>query len=232
MRTEKHHVISVIKLTDYPDDVRAGNLFCHNLQFFRNSEMQELGDEFEATAVSKWYKLVDAHSLSCPVFCMYAVEVKKEDDITRIQLNDERLRRFGDYAVMITDVKEFIRRITTNLSEFSCEVIRYIDMINPPGLYKQAIFNPIATKHLLFKHQQEFRVFSHAWALSSKEDFKLPNVQYINEDKKKFPIGDLNDITQQFRTDDLFNGVVVDLKIDWDFCRKDRLQTKLPKLRN
>jgi hypothetical protein len=68
--------------------------------------------------------------------------------------------------------------------------------------------------------------------LSSDANFKIPNVKYISERDKKFPIGDLKDIAQQFETQELFSGVNVELKVDWDFCRKDKFKTKLPKLPN
>jgi len=232
MRTPKHHIISLIKITNFPADVVAGNLFCNRLQYYREAELQEIADEYEATAVSKWYKLVDKDLLSCPVFCMYSVEVNKQDDLTKIQLSDERLKKFGDYAVVITDVKEFINRINAKLNGFLYEAIRYIDMKNPEGIDRYSIFNPIATKDKSFKHQHEFRIFSHFWALASDTDFKMPNVKYISERYKKFPIGDLKDITQKFETKELFSGVNVELKIDWEFCLKDKFKSKFPKLPN
>jgi hypothetical protein len=231
MRKPKHHIISLIKITNFPEDVILGNLYCNRLQYYREAELQEIGDKFEATAVSKqWYRLVDNDLLSCPIFCMYTIEARKQDDTTTILLKDEELKKFGRYAVVITDVKEFIKRINTNLSEFSYEAVRYIDMKNPEGIDKYAIFNPIATKDNSFNHQKEFRIFSHLWALASNADFQIPNVKYISERSKKFPIGDLSGICKQFKTDELFSGINVELKIDWDFCRKDRFETQLPKL--
>jgi hypothetical protein len=84
MRTPKHHIISLIKITNYPADVVAGDLFCNRLQYYRETELQEIGDESEAIAISKWYKLVDKDLLPCPVFCMYSVEAKKQDNITHL----------------------------------------------------------------------------------------------------------------------------------------------------
>lgn len=232
MRTPKHHIISLIKITHYPEDVMAGDLFCNRLQYYRETELEEIGDKFEATAVSRsLYKLVDSDLLTHPVFCMYSVEAKKQGDTAKIQISDEKLKKFGQYAVVITDVKEFINRINSKLSDFSYEAVRYIDMKNPEGIYKPAIFNPIVTKDKYFKYQQEFRIFSHAWALSDNVDFKMPNVRYINEISRKFPIGDLEEITKLYKTEDLFSGINVELKVDWDFCRKDRFQTKLPELK-
>jgi hypothetical protein len=103
-------------------------------------------------------------------------------------------------------------------------------MQNPEGIYKHAIFNPIVTKHNYFIYQHEFRIFSYFWALSDNRDLRIPNVKYIGETWKKFPVGDLEEIAKLYETEDLFSGVNVELKVDWDFCRKDRFQTKLPKL--
>jgi hypothetical protein len=231
MRTPKHHIVALIKITDFPKDVIDGNLYCNRLQHYREAELKEIGDKFEGTAVSKqWYRLVDNDLLVCPVFCMYSVEARKQDDITRIQLRDERLKEFGNYSVVITDVKEFLRRINTNLAEFPYEAVRYIDMKKPEGIDRFAIFNPIATKDNYFEYQKEFRIFSRFWALGSNSDFQIPNVKYINEKNRKFPVGEMADICKQFKTSELFSGVNVELKVDWDFCRKDRFKTKLPKL--
>ena len=223
----------MIKITNYPEDMLAGDLFCNRLQYYREAELEEVGDKFEATAVSRpLYKLIDEELLLSPVFCMYSVEATKKDDTSKIQISDERLKKFGQYAIVITDVKEFINRTNSNLRDFSYEAVRYIDMKNPEGIYSQAIFNPIVTKDKYFKYQQEFRIFSHAWSLSNNTDFMLPNVKYVSEKWKKFPVGDLEDIAKLYDTKDLFSGVNVELKIDWDFCRKDKFQTKLPKLKS
>lgn len=231
MRTPKRHIISLIKITNYPEDVIAGDLFCNRLQYYREAELEEIGDKFEATAVSKpKYKLVDSDLLPSPVFCMYSVEAKKQGNITKIQVSDERLNKFGQYAIVITDVKEFINRINSRLNDFFYEAVRYIDMKKPEGVYRHALFNPIVTKDKYFKYQQEFRIFSRNWALSGNADFKIPNVKYICETSRKFPVGNLEGMTKLYETKDLFSGVNVELKVDWDFCRKDKFQTKLPKL--
>ena len=231
MRTPKRHIVALIKITDYPEDVVKGDLFCNRLQYYREGELREISDKFEATAVSReWYKLIDNHLLPSPIFCMYSVEARKQDDISVLQLKDDRLKKFGRYAVVIKDVKEFIKRIETRLSEFSYEAIRYIDMRNPKGVDRYAIFNPIATKDKYFSYQQEFRIFSNIWALGSDSDFMIPHVKYINTLAKKFPMTDMKDIVQQFETDELFSGVNIEFNVDWDFCRKDKFQTKLPKL--
>jgi hypothetical protein len=231
MRIPKKHIISLIKITNFPEDFLAGNLYFNRLQYFREAEMKEIGDKFEATAVSEpSYTMVDSELLPNPVFCMYSVEAKKQDDITRIQLNDPRLRDFGHYAVVIKDVKEFIQRIRLNLSRFIYEAVRYIDIKHPKGIYQYAVFNPIVTKDRYFEYQQEFRIFSHAWALSSNSEFQIPNVTYLDEIAKKFAIGNLKDIAHQYKTDDLFTGVDIELNVDWNFCRIDRFQTKLPKM--
>jgi hypothetical protein len=192
--------------------------------------MEELGDKFEATAVSKkFYRMVDNELLSCPVFCMYTVYGKENDPINEIKIDEKRLKKFGDFAVIITNFKEFISRIASRLPDFNYELVRYIDMKNPTGIDKPAIFNPIVTKDKYFEYQREFRIFSNKWALSANSDFYIPNIKYISNESKKFSIESIKNITQCHPIDELFKGIKVELSIDWDFCHIEKYQTKLPK---
>ena len=235
MRTSKRHLVSLIKITNNPKDVLDGNLYCNRLQRFREVEIEEMKDDIEAIAISKylynsyWLRIIDEDLLSCPVFCMYSLEVKNHNCPTKIQFDNVKLKKFGCYAVVITNLKEFISRVNCKLPEFRCEAVRYIDIRNPEGVNKLPIFNPIATKDKYFMYQQEFRIYSRSWALSSNTDFKIPNVKYVDESARKFSIGDLRDIAQEYPINDLFSGIEVKLKIDWDYCLKYRFQTKLPK---
>ena len=98
-------------------------------------------------------------------------------------------------------------------------------MKNPKGIYENAIFNPIVTKDIVFGYQHEFRIYNGL-------EYKLKDVKYIDENARKFPIGDLRNIAQAYPVDDLFSGVEIELNVDWVFCRKHRFQSKLPKLLN
>lgn len=230
LRTPKHHIVSLIKITNYYQDAIEGNLYFNRLQYYREAEMKERADEFETTAVSKpLYRLVDEDLFPCPVFCMYTVEAKENNPVAKIQLDDIRLKSFGSHAVVITNLKEFIYRIDTRLPEFNYKVVRYIDMKNPTGKDKPAIFTPIVTKDKYFTYQREFRIFSHNWALSTNTDYRNPNINYVDTAWKKFSVGSLKDITQLHPIDDLFSGIRVELTIDWDFSHRDRFQTRLPK---
>ena len=156
---------------------------------------------------------------------MYSVDAKRNNHPKRIQLPpDERLKTFGECAVVITNVKEFITRINNKLPEFKCEAVWYTNMKDLQGVYRDAIFNPLATKHQYFSYQKEFRIYSDFWFLGGNLDPKVPYFYYAEEDHKKFPVGDLREIAQVHPIEDLFTGIDVDLNIDWSYTLKEHFQ--------
>jgi hypothetical protein len=224
-------IVSLIKITDYYQDVLAGDLFFHNIRFYKNCELAEIGDSTEATmAVRKYYSLIDENILTCPAFCMYHIESRYFRNSIQIKLDDERLKSFGKYAIVFTDVKGFISKVRANLPEFSCKLVRYINMQEPKGIDEYSIFNPIAVKSKYFKYQKEFRLYSNKWALADVMDSQIPGVTYIEENSKKFSIGDLSSFCKLYSTENLFSGVELDVNIDWDFCKRENFQITLPKV--
>jgi hypothetical protein len=231
-------IVSLIKFTNYPDDVINGNLYCNRLKYFRDAEQKEIGDKLEAIAVRKKYLIgkepwkvdfVDDDSLTAPVFSMYAVMVSKPYNKRFLKLKDERLKDFGKKAVVVLDVGNFLKRVRKRQPEFKIELVRYIDYSNLTGIDKLAIFNPIATKDKChFEHQHELRIHSEKIALSKDIDYVPEYKEVINEDHIKIPIGDLRDIAKVHDTDELFNGIDVNLVFDWENCSTKGFLAKIP----
>ena len=218
------YIISLLKITDFPDDFLNGYLYCNRLNYHREAEEKERGDKNEGLAVSnqrfKPYtlKIYNTDLFYYPTFCMLYIYSNKRSFSNKVKLDNEKLKKFGSYTVIITDVKEFINRVERNIPNVHCEVVRYIDFNTLQGVDELAIYNPIATKDKNFSYQQEFRIYVHRF------------VDNDNFCPIRYTIGDLHDIGIQFPTSDLYRGVDVELNIDWDYCRKSRFQVKVPKL--
>lgn len=107
--------------------VNQGNVFTQSLVQFRKSAAPAVGDEFEGVAytgntllgnglqtdeaISSQSKLgiyfYDEYMAHERLFCLYALEWDEEGNIVK---PDIRMRQFGDTAVLIWNVQEFINR--------------------------------------------------------------------------------------------------------------------------
>lgn len=130
--------------------------------------------------------------------------------------------------MIITDVKEFLHRINLHLPGFCYSPIHYIDYSN---LFGKTLFLPILKKdYRKFKHQQEFRLYNHKIAITRQSDFnfpgvtKIPGIEINGTLAERFPTEDMSDIIINVPTDQVFKGVLVDLKIDWNYCHKNKLK--------
>ncbi|KLU60278.1 hypothetical protein CEB3_c31290 [Peptococcaceae bacterium CEB3] len=209
----KKYLVALIKITDHPEDLVEGNLYCNRLGYFVESEEKEIGDSKEATAIvsrphnifNRLYRfnIQDSELLNSPVFCLYGVLGDKYCDTSKIHFDNKRLMAFGERAVIIKDVRRFLNQVDKNQPQFSYSIVRYIDFSNPRGEDERAIFNPIVKKDLRFRYQKEFRIYSHHVDL---------------EGAKTFYIGDLRNFTEICETEELYVGKDVDLKVDWNHC--------------
>jgi len=227
------YITSLIKITDFPETLINGELYCNTWESFDKEERKEVGDNTELTAAvlnteirfmnRRYYtRLINSDTLYTPIFCMTALYSKKYIKPTFIKLWDERFRKFGQYAVVITDVKEFLFRLNEQQPGFCFAPVEYIDFAKLCG---KAVYKPIIKKDkYLFGYQQEFRIYNHSIALTIDKNFNVPGIQKINATAKKFFIGDLHDIAIEYNnTDQLFDGVSVNLKVDWNYCHKTNL---------
>ena len=88
------------------------------------------------------------------LYCLIAITSREEPENFKI---DERNKEFGNYFVVIIDVKEFIERIENKLKELGLEykygLVRYYDLKEHSGPLD------VFCKPNNFEHQKELRFF-------------------------------------------------------------------------
>lgn len=237
-----NYIVSIIKFTDFPDDLIDGKLFCNTWEYFDKLEKNGIGDstemtqsvlqtEYENRALNRRYsiRLVNPDLRFTPVYCMFACYSKKYIQPPIIKLPKSLQDDVGkyQYAVIITDVKEFINRINLHLPDFCYSSIHYINYNNLRG---KTIYNPIIKKdNQKYGHQQEFRFYNHKIAITRRTDFDIPGITKIPGFEinrtlaEKFSTETMGDIAIKVPTDQVFKGVPIELKIDWDYCHKRNL---------
>jgi hypothetical protein len=225
-----NYIVALVKITDYPKDLLNKGLFCHPWKYYSEGEKNERFDPLEmgasvlTTKIEAWNRLysivlTNEDLAYMPVFCWTAIFSKKFVLPPKIKLSEDRFRRFGKQAIIITDVKELIKRIEQQLPSFCYSVVEYLDFYSIIGPIKK----PITTKDNYFKYQQEFRIFNPSIALKRGE-FYVPKIMQIEEEQKLFTLGDIKDIAMWCSVDELFNGINVSLNVDWEFCHKKRIK--------
>jgi hypothetical protein len=122
---------------------------------------------------------------------------------------------------------QFIYRINLFLPDFCYSPIHYIDYSNVRG---KTIYNPIIKKDFRkYGHQQEFRFYNHKVAITRRPDFdipgitKIPGIEINRTLAEKFSTETMGDIAIKVPTDQVFKGIPIDLKIDWNYCHRNRL---------
>lgn len=218
----KKYVRALIKITSkekYAQDFRNGKLFMNNLKYFIKCEKEELGDDFETTASVIRFSNSSTDNIInllfkeetdqyIPAFCMFALTSDKFGFKNYIKLNNEKLNRFGDYAVVVKNVDSFLEKLKAH-SLYQASLIKYIDFFNLPSVDRLAIFNPVVKKHKSFAHQSEFRIYSPSIRISMDTDLShIFKDNYKRENSLCLEIGDLSTITSKiYSTAELLNGV-------------------------
>jgi len=239
----KKYVYALIKITDTLDhaqDFCDGLLFCNRVKYFIGCEKKEIGDAKEAIAYisQHTYKAGFIHNRTRynfnhqfnidwqdiqitynPAFCMYAVIGDKNylRKSETIKLFNTKLKKFGDFAVIVKDVPKFLTIIQSSLPNFQYSLIGYLDYskpLTPP--------NPIINKDYYFNYQNEFRIYSQSISLVNNETTEVFG-ELINKDAETFPFSPINGITSVVRTSELFDGVKVQLNRDYDSCDISKL---------
>ncbi len=129
------------------------------------------------------------------IYCMYCMEY---DEATgNFKRPDEKIRAFGDTAVIIKDYNEFIERFGKKLFEKYAHVISLIDRVTYYDPMTAQMCNPIFNKMRAYAYQNELRM---AWCELEHNVFAMgPNakdVMRIVEDLSDVTlnIGDIRDI--------------------------------------
>lgn len=219
----KKYIKALIKVTSeksYAEDFREGKLYMNELRYFTKCEKKELEDRLEGRAASityqnMWVNLVDSMDLCRPVFCMYGLYDTKFGNTNFVSICD-KMRCFGGYAVIVTNVAEFLRRLDRIGVEFSPIKYQNVDKHN---LDSRIPYNPIYRKVEYFKYQQEFRLVKSGLYLTKNSAEKYAEFQTSDDDHcELFVPGGLQDITspvlsiEQLLWPERYD---VDLTVDW-----------------
>lgn len=244
----KEYIIALVKVfkeKTWAETFRSGQLYMNPISYFIKSDQKQVGDNSEATAIFKKYevgfldkqlfrynlRVVDGVVINSPAFCMYAIYYSDYYRYGKIKLLSNEMKNFGQYAVVVTNVRAFLERIEQKERQLDYSFIKYIDFSTIDG----TVFNPIVKKSKTYKHQKEFRVFSNTIVISSNysdiEKDEFNSIKYVDSDHYDGFIDDISSITSEVLfTDELINGINLQLNIDWNFCRKTNLDLTTKKM--
>lgn len=191
-----------ISSNEYVGDKYDGHIVIQNSEIsLYKIDSNELITKIETPILS-----LDLGYLQSPIFCMFMFDfrncVKKDFEgnklITEYQFSEyqrEKLRNFGDYALIIKNGKEFITRIKnaflTNNYNFSSGFVQYYNSNNVEQMRQINEKNSQIAfwKRDKYSYQQEYRILVY----DSVEDFL------------SIDIGNISDITSLIKTDELLN---------------------------
>lgn len=210
--------------------LQAGQLYMKNLKYYvdleKTTDDEDVGDKYDGQMMLQDVKIsmytVDTHEfiaqfdapsasmnlgyLECPVFCMFMFDYRNhveenlegENLTVKYQFTEEQLKKmpnFGDSVLIIKNGDEFVNRVKKGLLEagygFSRDHVQYYAFNNVEQLKQiQSDNSRIAFwKRDKYSYQQEYRFLIH--------DFV--------DDYLSVDIGDISDITQLLRTEELLN---------------------------
>ena len=199
---------------DKIDLLLHGIVYMKELQYYVDLEKKEqndiVGDALENAVFSKAYETPSGIPCNlilkngfCKsfVFCIYEADL--DDDRSVIMHESDKIKKFGDYALWIKNMDQFIKRIQLAALKrdyhiTNDKVIYYDDTEEVPIEVMQSVSDKgtyAFGKRKKFKYQNEYR-----FVINTKLD-EIPNEDYLILD-----IGDISDITQKIKTQDLING--------------------------
>lgn len=112
-----------------------------------------------------------------------------------------QMKKFGDTAVIIKDMNEFLCRFWKGIAKSFPSVCLLMDRIEYYHLEETRSLNPLFNKPNSYQAQKEFRI------AIGRLDVSKPNVNgkyelFQSTEPLKFEIGDISDITQKMSVDD------------------------------
>lgn len=157
------YIKALIKITSeesHAQDFRNGKLWMNSLGYFHGLEKKEIGDNHEGRIFSVRYfntmaNIVDRPLLCMPIFCLYVVYGDRHTN-TIISI-PEKMLTFGEYAVVVTDVSEFLNRLKIAGLEFS-PVFYYPAKLDTNSDDFKVPYRPEYRKLHEFQYQSEFRI--------------------------------------------------------------------------
>lgn len=93
------------------------------------------------------------------IFCMYTLWCNSKEK-SSINIDVDNMKNFGEYGVIITDIKEFLNRVGTavnkeeSISQMNCGFVNYIQEEKMKNVMRM---NPFIKPAETFSYQNEFR---------------------------------------------------------------------------
>ncbi len=205
----KGPILIKMKTQKIIESLQSGRVYMNELGYFIKEEEQEddeVWDRIENQINSSAYEAqggipcnfaLKQENSSNFGFCMFYIS----NEHAKFQFSDkqkERLVRFGDTALIIKDVGEFIRRATNAASKEGFELhhreVYYYDekqevTIEMMDLLTKGMYNISFFKREKFRHQQEYRL--------------AVNMEKTERDHIELQIGDISDISVQVSTEQM-----------------------------
>ena len=220
----KKYIKGLVKVTSkecYAKNFRDGKLYMNELRYYTKCEQRELGDKLEGRSLTIYannvpIQCIDSMALCFPVFCMYGLYDSKYGNTKFVSICP-KMKAFGKYAVVVTDVQKFLERIEATGLEFSPVKYQNPDKNN----YDSRIpFRPEYRKVKYFKYQQEFRIRKPDLLLTKNSKEKYEGLETKDEDHyEHFIPGGLHDITSEIIPIEKIlqpNKHSVELSVDWE----------------
>lgn len=221
------YIKALIKVTskyEYAEDFRNGKLWMNELRYFTKCEEEELRDPYEArgttiSVLNHDFNIIYDKDLCHPVFCLYGVYDAKYGNTGTVSIA-EKMKAFGQYAVVVTDVEKFTNRLRDASLIFS--PIRYYE----PDYADPSIRTPYMAyfcKKNYFKYQSEFRIVNDNLLLVQNTPEKYNHMKTLSSDHDVVQIaGGLSDITSSIiPVEELLfpNCYHVLLSVNWEKVR-------------
>lgn len=223
-----NYVLALLKFgkTKHIKELQNGIIYMNPLSYFRGvEEDKSRGDKNEglhrflqqdSLTITIGDQIINKEDIVKPVeirltkvqdfnlFCMYAIDSKTIKDNNFQFILDDRIYNFGDACLAIQDGDEFINRIrlavnkknkklNNKIKTKGSKLVEYVNKETHSG--KMGIFK----KFNNYSYQHEYRI-----AFDVPEELKDENGVF------KLDIGDISDITEMFKTNEIEN--LVDIK--------------------
>ncbi len=213
-------LMKICKEESHADSFLSGRMYMNRLSYFARIEDQDQrSDKHEG--LSSWMQpdqiqlhfgghlingvirpvsIKKKQNETCPILCLYAIHSGPYHSVTEeniieftsyLKVNDI-VQSFGDYAILMTNVSEFLKRFMSTAQNigfgFEANLVEYFSYDS----HNTSFVKPGFHKLDKYSDQHEYRI-----RLDIGDDLETPFT---------FEIGDLSDIAIKFTTNDLLNN--------------------------
>ena len=215
--------IKICKEKEFAESFRRGNLYCNRIAYFKETGVDDYErdimmwpDKFALSLDGRPLPVLTREDFLDPmrmsldrvgnlhVFCMHGLysdgnPTTTEELKEQLEISERCVEDFGEHAVIVTNGKEFFRRVN--------EAVRKNGYRSKRGLvkYYQSV-HPALENHIdgafykrdMYSYQREYRI-----AISTGS---------VGRDPLPLDIGDISDITAYVRTQDINKGLLIQSK--------------------